>query len=291
MATLVGLSKQLERFYAPVKDQLRLIAEIRKSMHAYDLESLEETLQHKVLDPAESLRTLLPPNFSETNRFLKEVERNFGDIEQGWGELSDRVTEALLFLAEKGWFFPIFDKQIVTLLGFHELALEGDLQQLDRQMIYFFEKRFDEVKRYLVGRYPHRKHLLHSGIKAHRVGEYELAILAFFSQVDGFCWDAADCNYFRKNGGKPEISIHVDIAIHRKFAQAMLSALINNLPVAYNLWERKSTPKPCSGPNRHTIMHGEALDYGTKENSLKALSLLYYVALALEFAGVGSRVY
>ena len=36
-----------------------------------------------------------------------------------------------------------------------------------------------------------------------------------------------------------------------------------------------------TGLNRHAVMHGESLDYDTKEKSLRALSLLNYVAVAL----------
>ncbi len=192
----------------------------------------------------------------------------------------------MLFLAERGWFFPIFNEQIIVLIGFHQLALKGNIDKLDRQMNIFFENNFDRIRVYLSKRYPHRKHLLNSGMKAHETEEYELAILMFFSLIDGFCWDAANCNYFRRKNKKPEISAHVDNVLRRKFADAMLSALTNNLPIAYNEWERKDATKLYSNPNRHTVMHGESIDYGTKENSLKVLSLLYYVALALEFAGM-----
>ena len=33
--------------------------------------------------------------------------------------------------------------------------------------------------------------------------------------------------------------------------------------------------------NRHEVLHGESVDYGTEINSLKAISLLYYIASVL----------
>ena len=33
--------------------------------------------------------------------------------------------------------------------------------------------------------------------------------------------------------------------------------------------------------NRHEVLHGESVDYGTEINSLKAMSLLYYIASVL----------
>ena len=291
MSTLFGVIKQLERLFAPTKRQLKLYKELMEPIALQVIDNpelLERTISFDLLQSTEWLEKILTPTPFRTTQFLLDLENTIKDMEQSWDDLSDKVKKALLFLAERGWFFPIFNKQIIKLLGFHEHALEGDLNKLDRDMSAFFENRLDSIQMDLLRIYPHREHLIKAGMKAHKSGKYELAILMFFSQVDGFCWDAANCNYFRKKNKKPQISAHVENVVSRRFAEAMLSALTTNLPVSYGEWERKKATKPYTGPNRHTIMHGESLDYGTKENSFKALSLLYYVALALEFAGMSN---
>lgn len=54
------------------------------------------------------------------------------------------------------------------------------------------------------------------------------------------------------------------------------------MPVSYSQGKRKRNAN-FSELNRHMVMHGDSVDYGTKKNSLKAISLLYYVAKALEY--------
>ncbi len=290
MATLVKIIKQLEKTFAPVEKQFIWTEKIIEPLAlkiVRDCEMLKETITHQSFRFG-LLERLLSPTFFEFVRFLKESEESIKDIELSWDINHENITRALLFLAGRGWFFPIFNVQIITLINFYELAQSGDLDEPDRQMDSFFENNFDHIKKYLFEKYPHRRHLLYSGMKAHKAEEYELAILLFFSQVDGFCWDDTKCIYFKKKKSKPEIGAKVQIEPHRKFAGSMLSGLTNSFPVAYNERERNSVEEFYSGPNRHTVMHGEDLDYGTKENSLKALSLLYYIALALEFVGMGN---
>ena len=58
----------------------------------------------------------------------------------------------------------------------------------------------------------------------------------------------------------------------------LLSPLAQTLPIGESELERG---KGFSGLNRHIILHGDSLDYGNKINSLKAISLINYVAHVL----------
>ena len=44
---------------------------------------------------------------------------------------------------------------------------------------------------------------------------------------------------------------------------------------------RGARPDGFAGLNRHQVLHGEVTDYGTEENSLKAIALLNYCAFVL----------
>jgi hypothetical protein len=56
---------------------------------------------------------------------------------------------------------------------------------------------------------------------------------------------------------------------------AILSPLAETLPINASENER---PRNFNGLNRHMVLHGESLDYGSKVNSLKAISLVNYVS-------------
>ena len=58
----------------------------------------------------------------------------------------------------------------------------------------------------------------------------------------------------------------------------MLSPLAESLSISMSKHER---PEGFDGLNRHMVLHGESLDYDTRENSLKAISLIGYVGRVL----------
>ena len=59
----------------------------------------------------------------------------------------------------------------------------------------------------------------------------------------------------------------------------MLRVLLDNdWPL---IMARNERPGDFTELNRHQVLHGEVVDYGTEENSLKAISLLNYCATVL----------
>ncbi len=60
---------------------------------------------------------------------------------------------------------------------------------------------------------------------------------------------------------------------------AFLSPFAETLPISASEDERDDR---FSGLNRHMILHGESLDYGTRINSLKAISYINYVTQVLK---------
>ncbi|RDD80115.1 hypothetical protein DVJ77_18395 [Dyella tabacisoli] len=64
-------------------------------------------------------------------------------------------------------------------------------------------------------------------------------------------------------------------ATSNSIAKAFLAPFEEEMLVAVS---QKSRPQGFVGLNRHTVLHGESVDYGTKENGLRAISLLNYVS-------------
>jgi len=77
-----------------------------------------------------------------------------------------------------------------------------------------------------------------------------------------------------KSNRKPQTAIYVDQITNDTFMAAILSPLAEILPINASENER---PRNFNGLNRHMVLHGESLDYGSKVNSLKAISLINYV--------------
>ena len=81
----------------------------------------------------------------------------------------------------------------------------------------------------------------------------------------------------RKNK-KPSTAIYVDLVASDTFRHALLSPLSHSLPISASEYERDEYFNEL---NRHQVVHGESLDYGTEINSLKSISLLNYVTQVL----------
>ena len=81
-----------------------------------------------------------------------------------------------------------------------------------------------------------------------------------------------------KRNRKPRTAIYVEQIAADTYRATLLSPLAQTLPIGASEHER---PEDFNELNRHMVLHGESLDYGTKINSLKAISLINYVAHVL----------
>ena len=84
---------------------------------------------------------------------------------------------------------------------------------------------------------------------------------------------------FIKQNNKPQTAIYVEQIATDTYRAAILSPLAHSLPIGASEKERGAGFNEL---NRHMVLHGETLDYGTKANSLKAISLINYVAHVLK---------
>jgi hypothetical protein len=160
---------------------------------------------------------------------------------------------------------------------------EGDILEAESALIEYFEGRLAEIEESIATKFPHRSHLIRSAFGAHRRNEYELSIPVLLAQADGICKETVDQYLFIKQNNKPRTAIYVAQIAADTYMAALLSPLAQTLPIGASANER---PEGFAALNRHTVLHGESLDYGSKANSLKAISLVNYVAHILPFCRV-----
>jgi len=194
--------------------------------------------------------------------------------------LPPRVRDAFLRLARRGWFMDP-NVEFPALWEFERLALSDDPDELEAAVCKHFERRLDSIESHTCGRFPKRAHLVASAFAAHRAGSYELSIPVLLAQTDGMCKDALDAGLFakRRGDGRPATTDFVDQLEVNSFRAALLAPLTETLPIAASARERG---EDFDELNRHQVMHGEALDYGTRINGLKAVSLANYVATMID---------
>lgn len=123
-----------------------------------------------------------------------------------------------------------------------------------------------------------RSSLIQEAFANHEEGRFASATTLAFSQIDGITADFSDEGYafFSRIQGKTEP--RATLTDDRTFAghpQALKA-------IAVSLTERCDTTETQGRLLRHGIIHGRELEYGTKENSTKALVTLLAVITFVE---------
>ncbi len=268
-------------------------------------EALQRSLQPTIIEAQKSLQKTLELIFAESERWRKLVESvqiprfSFSDIsltkpalelqksiqalissafeqlQKSFCELPSRTQKALLLLGTHGWYLDL------NMPGFWKLEKafsEGNVKEAEDALVEYFESRVGEIEESISKRFPSREKLIRSAFKAHRRQEYELSIPVFLAQTDGICKEVTKQYLFRKQNQKRQIAIYIEQIAADTFRAALLSPLSKTLPIWASEYERA---EGFNELNRHMVLHGESLDYGNKVNSLKAISLVNYVAHVL----------
>jgi hypothetical protein len=223
-----------------------------------DLPCLQEALQL-----GRSLQDVIAPAFEKISESMRE--------------LPPRTQTALLALASHGWYLD-FEWTMPQLWALEESLSNGDVEKAEKELLGHFEARLDQIESCLVEKFPHRARVIHPAFDAHRREEYELSIPVLLAQTDGICKEITAKYLFIRFNKKPEVASYVEDSITDAFAAALMSPLCKILPIAAPQSER---PADTDLLNRHAVLHGESLNYGSKANSLRAISLINYVAQVL----------
>lgn len=202
----------------------------------------------------------------------------FERLQKTFLQLPIRTREALLLLGAEGWYLDL-EMPIPGLWQLKDALAEGNVTEAEEALVEYFESRLSEIEKSITVRFPHREHLVRAAFNAHRRQEYELAIPVLLVQTDGICKEVVNQYLFMKQNKRPRTAIYVEQIAADSYTAALLSPLAQTLPISASESER---PEGSNALNRHTVLHGESLNYGSKINSLKAISLINYVAHVLE---------
>lgn len=233
---------------------------------------VKRTLESIVRKVGELLTPIMPA--------LKALGNAALYVAEAISKLPAVLQQAIFTLMHRGWFFdPAMP--LVQWWAVHNMIDAGNVIEADQLMAEHFESRLSEIEDQLSSALPHRASKFKSGFAAHHRGEYDLSILAFLSQADGVCNELRGGHFFLidKYTRQPEAAGYAAPFEENPLERIVHMALTTKLPIQVQMSKRATFGLDLL--NRHAVMHGESLDHDTKENSLRALSLLNYVALSL----------
>jgi len=187
---------------------------------------------------------------------LERFKKEFPD------ELRMAFKEHDHLFAKYGWYIydgSSVEEVLIILKLFNQGRSDLAIVELEKNI----ESNLDEIEVDLTRFNENSNHIIREAIECHRKGLYFASTILFLSITDGL----AEGKLFGK-GFFDKIKRH-------NSKHFLLDIFNNENPV-----HQKYVPKKSSSAElmRHGIMHGNSTNYGSKINSLKALSLLHYIS-------------
>lgn len=218
---------------------------------------------------SKSLTAVLEPS--------RKLAEDMAAIARMFDKYPDKMREGLVAMSRSGWYLD-GDMGMSDPIRFKQAMEDGRDVDAEMQMVTHFEDRIAGIRAELVTAYPHRREILDAAFDAHLNGQYLMSIPVLFTQVDGICLDVANAYFFMGKEREKVLAYLVEIA-GSEISRAFLAPLESNMTVTLS---GKARPEGFTGLNRHMVLHGESVDYGTKANGLRAISLLNYISHSLQ---------
>lgn len=265
-AVLEPLQKQvqaLQRASRPFRQTTQALQNLTEA-HAQQIRIIEEAAKRQ----AETNKKL----FEEFNEWIKQIPAR--DKERQ--EAAEKLVEVCWFFdPDMAWYAP------------HEIACaidEGRLEEVEKALSDYFQSQLDVIKQRLKVANPHRANILCDAFDAHREKKYNLSVPVFLTQADGIWWDRFSKSVFMRDDRK---NAAADFMLKAK--EDCFKSLMSLFQGSAPLWQSESERDSSFDElNRHQILHGEVVGYGTEVNSLKAISFLNFLCWMLESSPQGN---
>ncbi len=275
------LGEQLRSVFRPPDQEVANLQEITRQF----ADSAELTAVFKDIGRTRELARLdtsaLGAQLEKVSQFgaliQQQIAPAFEPLQRSFDSLPPATQRALAKLAEHGWYLDL-DLPLSALWEIERAIIDGNVAEAEASLIDHYRVRLDDIENFIVERFPSRERFVRSGFSAHRRKDYAASIPLFLAQTDGICMDVTNTYLFIKNGNKPGTAKYVQRIAADSFRAALLSPLTLPLPISASAHFREPD---FDGLNRHTVLHGEALDYDTEKNATRAVSLIHYVAHVL----------
>ncbi len=182
--------------------------------------------------------------------------------------------QALIILANNNWYLES------RLLSHAELLVSkieaGDINFVDEYLIGLYRNMFNKDMFWMgEENFPDRKTIFDEIIFCVSNKKFHSAITMILTQIDGICNDIAENEFFiksKKDGYIPNVSV----AIKKPFLFE-LSHFFAPMMQSTSIAAREKDMGDSNQLNRHKIIHGKSLGFGTETNFYKCFSLFAYL--------------
>lgn len=203
-------------------------------------------------------------------------------------KLKDKINP---FFNKRGWYITgqLDNHQILELENaIGDIDAADDKEQIEMEieqaLIKIMSSVLTKKEKDIYSAWPKRKKILQAAINSHKSQNYILSIPVFLAQSDGICFDIFGIQFFTRTNGKTlseEIRAISNSKVKTPLMRAFLDLLSNPSSMTSSTKNRDKfqNDNKFYGPvNRHGILHGLDLEYDSEANSLRCISLLFFLA-------------
>ena len=271
--------KKIEEFSA--FDAYIALNEIRNNPnHGYSPEVVSELLK---------VEAELKESIKKMRKSFSLIERTFicaAEVFQAviYQEFSPAVF-ALQDASAKGWYIS---PDAIRKYGIKQMKRWGaDIKYFERTILKDFNLLQSDIFLKCISEFPHRKIFFKEILKNFKSRNYNSAILLAYSQLDGMCTDAWGFSFFGKEEVvKKDFQLKAHLHIN-EMDLGIISLFADQLGFKYNeitLYAKNfDQQKSETTFNRHHVMHGHSLYYGTRLNAIRAILALDFVRYFIQF--------
>lgn len=219
------------------------------------------------------------------NKILKNIKKNtisqlnelFKKMHEGLKQFKSTYERFSIIMLELGW--PpqpeLYVNEISQIVNYYDkYGKEATKQEIDK---YFLDRYPQNKIEDIVDKWDKKKimnkrmPIIKEAIKAHKSGDYYLAVAALLPQIEGIIADG-----FGHVGQmyNEELEDYIE-ELNKK--REPFNDLLNDFYLKIILVNFGHGERIKSSLSRHAIVHGGDVDFGTNINSLKTILLLDYV--------------
>jgi len=224
-------------------------------------------------------------NFSNQPSFVRMLENhnNQKKVNEGVKKFKKGLGN-LKLLVDLDWYVStkVLDGyELNTISELSKATNKNNIQQIEEYIIASFDERKIKIFDYLRKTFPSRINLLEEIENLYKSNYYSALIILCYSQADGICMDQWKIGFFdsdKKNGYKLKIK---KLKTRKKqFSRSISNQLRQNKnEITRSSFNSKYNDQSnvIKSFNRHLVMHGHSIEYGTKTNAIRAILLLEFI--------------
>ncbi len=195
--------------------------------------------------------------------------------------IAEKNLKNIKNIATVGWYIS---PNLVSKYSFSDLSSftkKDNLEKFESAIIKDADTHITKILEKCINYFPKRELIFNEILKLYNNDCFYSLINICYSQADGICNETWDFGFFDKENKSYQLKTYKEFS---KTNIGLSSFFVEQLGIQKNeitMWSKDALFEDNinveNSFNRHHIMHGHSLNYGTKKNAIRAIYLLDFL--------------